>query len=264
MPAKITFGHAVQLATVAPRPARLCVVGGAYWNGNGSASYAGFNGAGSADDTRYQADSRRTLAAMVKWLTGKASGARVLICGDAIAGHAWGTQFRDGLEAAGHTFVVTGSMSDWAGYEPTDYDLLCCGNDLSAFEYHGLATDQEKVDYVLEQGTSILSETTGSGGGVWEAYGITNTGGYHESVATLGIHYGSDGPTAWRCQRPFYCEQFGEDLYALVMYTTMRVHPGTNTRGGQTAFMDCVCADGADAHHSHYPPETYVLGLWWQ
>ena len=59
---------------------RLMVVGGLYWHNDSNIAFSGFNGIGGINDTRFRDDSRRTLAAMVKWLTGKSTGANVLIC----------------------------------------------------------------------------------------------------------------------------------------------------------------------------------------
>ncbi len=275
------------VTVTAQQVARLAVVGGPYWSEDATAGLSGFNGASNVPpfDTYFLNDSRRTLAAIVKWLTGKSSGAQILVLNPTAYPAAGATRyanyFQAGLAWAGHTVTVTGSYSSWAGFEPLNYDLVCMGNSLGAFAYHGLATAQEKVDYVLSNGGHILGECLANGG-VWAPYGIDNAGGLHPTGVTPGgieIHSalagGTYGPGAggggWKYQRPFYCSQFGAApvggswntaYWALVIYSTNRVRQATNTMGGTVVYVDCACADGDNVGWSHFPPETYVLALW--
>lgn len=278
----MVHGHAVQNAVYVPRGARLAVVGPQWAIDDRTPSYPGFSGYGTPGG-QFLADSARTALAITRWLTGKTTGAALLVLSDDAVGRMYGPEWRTVMTGAGHTITVTGSLSSWAGYEPLDFDLTCMANTLAAFSYHGLATAQEKVDYVLENGGNILGHNPSGQATVWAAYGIDKGAKSHATTfagADHGyhVHYVTDGPEAdndgWVAQTPFACAAFGDPgaggswgthYYAFTCPTTTPVlAESTNTRGGTRTLYDCACAQDKNPYRSHYTGDGQitVLGLW--
>lgn len=109
-------------------------------------SYGGYDGYQSADDIQYRDMSDRFYAAAVAWLSGKGSGANVLLCTTADptpAGHPFSYEFQDGLTRAGHTYTIKGDsgFTDGGSYDPVDYDVTFVSSRLSmpSPSYHGVA-----------------------------------------------------------------------------------------------------------------------------
>ena len=243
--APFNLGWSVKQMVVKPQVNKLMVVGGNIWSENGRVGYPGFNGGGSTSDTKYLTYSRAAQAAMVHYLTGKSSGANILICVDgpvSADASSFSTQFQDGLTAAGHSFTLTLSVNSFGGYEPTDFDLLCAGSAIGGEPiYHGLTTDEDKFDYVLDNGTSLLIDFWGSG--YWERYGFTGPGYLHQVGGA--IHTTDYYAPYWDNQRPFYCAPIGTELYALVFSTSWVVAPGVSkTKPGTSTIYDCTLHAG--------------------
>lgn len=270
------LGADVKMASVAPRLGRIACVGQAYWSADVRTGYAGHDGhaVGYSD---FQADSRRSVQALVEWLTGKSSGASVLLLVDALTPNAapggnFANEFQNGLIANGHSLTATGSPSSWSGFEPLDYDLLCVGLGIGAFSYHGIPDAQGKIDYVLAGGTSILFD----GATYAPKYGIRASAGSHgivyEPATPKFIHSNGWGPPYWQNQRPFSASElgvppsggsWGTTYWALVMYTTKGVYPDDAnwTMGGTRGFAQCVLEQYGN--HSDVDADGLnVVGFW--
>lgn len=288
MPFNVAVGWDVVNAIASPRLGRLTVAIPGFTVDNRAPSYPGFNGY-TVGGTQFLADSTRTALAIVKWLTGKTTGANILACTPCtpetpFLGYEYGLEWQAAITGAGHSITITGSASSWAGFEPLDYDLLCMGPTLSAFSYRGLTTAQEKVDFVLSNKGAILG-TIGGVTPVWAEYGITYAGTNHPDLFTgldFGHHVHSTtyGPEAegdgWQYQIPFAAyERLGnpgvggswsQELYA---YTYPHNEPAmtssTNNRGGNSIVYFCAEAEDKSLYEDHYNATGYTgaLGFWW-
>jgi hypothetical protein len=143
------------------------------------------------------------------------------------------------------------------------------------FDYHGLATAQEKFNYVLDNRGTILNNSPL----VYHTeYGITNIA-WHEvvSVASHRIHTTNDGPQigtdfpGWRYQTPFECTEFGDpgvggswatNYYAMAISLSatkaINLDAGANIHGGTLSMVDCSLEQYSD----HVTPYTGAFALW--
>jgi len=249
---KVALGWSVMQAVndeFVPPPARMIGVGYGYWSADHRYGYSGFDGYPTfyGENTEFRASSRLWLGKAVKWLTGKETGANILIvqegtgAQDTPSGYEWGNEFQLGLDALGHTYTLTNSLVDWGAEEPLDYDLMLCHTLDNAHTYHGLSLATEKLDYFLANGGHLMTDF-----GVfdWARYGFAGSQ-WHDN------HGAAYGAPDWKYQRPFYCSPLGADLFALVYYTTAKVVAATNTIGGSATIYDCT-------KHA----DNGVLGLW--
>jgi hypothetical protein len=215
MVAKVTMGHGFLGAYEKELTRRIVAVGNNYWMSDGKAGSPGFDGAGDVDDTTFQADSRRTLQAIVLWLTSSASGANILIVGvkptypTPSGVGAFGWQFSNALEAAGHTVTWTAVSLGFGAYDPANYDLVCLPDDLGSGEL-----TQAEFDVLIADSTSFLI----NGENYTYEYGIDASAGPHAVHNETGhkIHFANNGPQTgddapgWQYQRPFDCSDFGD------------------------------------------------------
>lgn len=279
----VAHGWGVKMGGVPARGGRLVAFGADWTTSNRWPSYPGFDGYTSGG-TEFQADSVRTLGAIVKWLTGKTSGANCLILTDNVGveyNHVYGLEFQAALTALGHTFVLTGSLSSWAGYEPLDYDCTFMGATLGAFSYHGLGTAQEKVDYVLSNDGAMCGAISNAAN-VWAVYGFPYNGAHADGFLgtdhSYQIHRLVQGPYSgandgWADQIPFACDAFGDPgaggswgthYYALVCpSTTNDIGEGANSRGGTSTLYHCAVPEDKNAFEDHYyDHQAGAIGLW--
>ena len=109
-----------------------------------------------AGNAAYQRDA-------VLWLTGKSSGANLLIVGT-VGGGVIDSQFVAGLLALGHSYVYTGAGSSFNGQNPLTYDAVIC---------EGLSESTATMDaYLAAKGSIWLS----SAGANFSRYGADKTG----------------------------------------------------------------------------------------
>ena len=272
--AKVAWGWGVQNAIAQPRGGRLFVSGSHYWTADNRIGYSGFDGPPTAGiDTSYQADSRRTLGAAIEWLTGKATGADLLIMETGLTDF-YGSQLQAGLDSLGHTYTFTGSPTNFGVYDPLDYDSLLWGPaTLSVFTYHGLSDAQERFNYILDNKGTILCNSPLA---YHTEYGITDTAWHNiVNVSSHKIHITNDGPQTgvdfpgWRYQIPFECTEFGDpgvggswatNYYAMAFYTTKAINldAGANIHGGTLSMSDCAL----EKYSTHDTPYTGALALW--
>lgn len=262
----IPVGWDAYHAIVVQRPNRLAVVGAGYWSTDTrSGLYPGFWGSPSSA-TIYKADAERTLLAIVLWLTGRATGAKILVCTNNGVSSSYGpNEFQTTLTNAGHVVSVSGSSTSFGAYEPLNFDLVCWDSGWSGGTYHGYTTGNDVADFLIDSGIAILSGTSKD----WSRYGMAaGVGSYHAvSGAVPYTHAFTDGPTDWRYQRPFLCSQLGSlptggswntNYYALGIHTTERVVSATKTKPGTTNIYGCE----APGHVTHGDTAQGVLGLW--
>lgn len=263
---------------------RIIVVGANYWASDGKTGFPGHDGQGSTADTTFQADSRRTVQAMVEWLTGKSSGATVFIQGVKSTPAApcavtdFGYQFSDGLEANGHTVTWSGSASSWSGYDPIDYDLFVTGHNIpTSPAYHGLTVAQDIYDFIIANNTSSLIHSDYT---YVNKYGHKRSSGAHGLYNPVGtsndIHIQASGygPPVWGYQRPFTSSElgaapsggsWGTTEWALVMNSTAcyGVYPddASWTMGGTRSWAQCSLTQ-IGGHSDLDADGLYVLGFW--
>jgi hypothetical protein len=275
MVAKVTVGHGFLGAYERKPEGKVIWVGANYWMADGKPGAAGFDGGGSVDDTKYQADSRRTLAAMTLWLTGVSSGLNILIAGVQVTyptpsslGH-FGFQFENALVAAGHTVTWTGVSTGLGSENPANYDLVCIPTDLGSSEM-----TQAEFDTFLADGVCWII----NGAHYASGYNVQSASlhGVHNETAHK-IHYGNNGPQTgndypgWAGQRPFNCSAFGvpplggswnTTLWALVMGTTNGLYQsGDSSKGGTTTFYQCAL----EQYGNHIDIDTdglHVIATW--
>jgi hypothetical protein len=110
--------------------------------------------------------------AVVQFLTGKASGANLLVYMDAAMGESWGSDFRAWAAGLGHTLTFAGLYSaggplPFNGYDPADYD---------AFLIDGVIDEARDAGplqtYLTTQAGRVWAYPHGGGASVWlTAYG---------------------------------------------------------------------------------------------
>ena len=266
--------------------ARLLVACTSFTVKNTWPSYPGFNGY-SQTGGEFLADSTRTALAIIRWLTNKTTGARILILWDGVDDREYGTEWQAAMTSAGHLITSTGATSNFGAYEPLDFDVVCMGGNLDGSSYHGLSNAQAKVDYILSNGGHILG-TVQAGSPCWGAYGIgdanptlhpdTFTGddfGHHIHFSFPTVTYGPEPQgDGWRNQYPFACAAFGNpgvggswgtNLYAYSMPSnTLAMQQTTNTRGGTRTIYPCALPDDKTQFENHYASAgwTGVIGTW--
>lgn len=167
MVAKVALGHGVLNAVNSEEhyvPGRIILLAGGTGAGGTAddryGSYAGYDGFGF---DQAQASSDRLFGAVVTWLTGKASGANILLCTSGpptSVGHAFGTEFQAGLTRNGHSFTIRGE-STWndSTWDPLDYDMACIQGYgvYPAGSYHGAVGQEDCWAYLLTHGGNVLS-----------------------------------------------------------------------------------------------------------
>lgn len=278
----VAHGWGVKLGSAVPLPeTRLAMIGGGgYWNRDASAGYSGFDSRGGyPEEETYLEDSARTIRALIHWLTGKWSGARILCvtqnhypnCGYA---ESFANHFQFWMMEYGHFIEVTELETSWEGFEPLDHDLLCVDGISTGWNYHGQTAAQDKFDYVLANGTSILA----NGNLYTPKYGFKQSSGGHHTInqLTIKMHSNVDGPPQWRCQFPFENEWLGEpgsggswgsNLWATVWYSGGygMVPDDVNwTMGGTRLFSRCALGDCADSPYHYRDDEDgmNLVGMW--
>ena len=138
MSARITLGGDFTIARNAvppPRSGRMCFVATSLWTTNSTYAYPGFDHTANS-----VAGNTDFLAALMVWLTGKATGASVLICGPLNSG-AFGSAFRAALAGLGHSSTLTGAASSFNGYDPLDFDCVCVADTYNPPDAFGVAFD---------------------------------------------------------------------------------------------------------------------------
>jgi hypothetical protein len=268
---EVPLGWSVKMTYVAPAAPvvlegrMICAAGaitGAWSNDsytvpNSTTTWTGFNGLSAGDNTFY-ATSLAATDAFVQWLTGKSTGADILVCSQGLWNVPFSNQFQIALADLGHNVTSTGTYN-FNGYEPLDYDMLCGPQVLNTpSAYHGRTSSADIYDYYLDHGGALLTESGYSN--VWTRYGFHGKG-YHQAVYG-GIHWRGPSPPSsgigspgWAYQIPF---QLDETVYALVNFgsTAMEATPATKTRPGTTTVLDC----SGSGHTS--PDEQGVVTLW--
>ena len=114
----------------------------------------------------YQADHDRLLSDIVFFLTGKRSGANILIC-EQHTTDIWGTQFQAGLTRLGHTFSQTLTHQTLNGYVMGDFDMTIM--------YTLSGGDYLLIDPYLDAGGAILTVLGVTGDTTWARYGFKVT-----------------------------------------------------------------------------------------
>jgi hypothetical protein len=193
--------EAYQAKVFTTPPARLIAGSGASWTRTSYAAYEGLDDFAGGTTDALLADSTRTILAMIYWLTGKRSGASVLICAPIVPDVAtWGQAFRDVLTGAGHNLTFTDSRGGWSGFEPLDYDLLALDGSVSTagWSYHGIADGPGRLDYVLANGGHVLVSYASN----VARYGFSVSSQHPQwgSAPLTHLTFGAGGPANWRNQ----------------------------------------------------------------
>jgi hypothetical protein len=186
---------------------RIVFTGGPEWLSNDALpSYPGY------DSSTYETVHDALLGDIVEWLTGKTSGATVLIL-SATSTNAFGTAFRTGLSGLGHTYDVTGSDTGWGAYDPADYDMICLVGAAAG-------TFRDEVDAYVAAGGSALAYLTPTAG-YWDRYGVSKSGYQTQSYPSLPL---------------LSITIFGTS-HQYVTYATAKLTTATNTIGGTTTMV---------------------------
>ena len=137
MSARITLGGDFTIArnAVPPRSGRMCFVANSLWTTNSTYAYPGFDHTANS-----VAGNTDFLAALMVWLTGKATGASVLICALDPNTGAFGPAFRAALAGLGHSSTLTGAIH-FNGYDPLDFDCVCVFDTYNPPDAFGVAFD---------------------------------------------------------------------------------------------------------------------------
>lgn len=196
----IALGWDVKQAVVARRGGKLLLVGGGtngfLWN-----TRVGYAGWGRTQNTvTYDEDVCR---AAIPWLTGKATGANVLVLGPSTRPFAFGTFFETNIQrsptaSGSETYQETGggtlgpwnygggvsatftyatpttmfgwTLTDWGGINPTSYDCVCFA---SYYRNTTVGNNSAGIDAYLANGGGVWAFQTTSRG--WQDYGFDHS-----------------------------------------------------------------------------------------
>lgn len=244
MVAKVALGHGVLNAVNREphyAPGRLCILGTGGTADDRYGSYAGYDGFGSDQAVE---SSDRCHAAVIKWLTGKSTGANIFIAQSGPptpAGYAFGQEFQAGLTRMGHSFTLRGE-STWndSTWDPLDYDMACLqGYNTNPAGYHGVSGRENVWDYLLTHGGNVLDV---SGGG-FAPWGFP-AGTLHWSTS----HSGGDGCSYIEFEAE---AEFGEsEHYKYVMMANVVTMPRF-AYGGDSNFVAAGAGRYTAAGNSH-------------
>jgi hypothetical protein len=214
MTARVALGSGISIARNgrAPRAGRLFLTSSAAWAQNVTA-YPGFDSTANTIVAN-----TATLAALMTWLTGKASGATVLICAPdpVVSGYPFDTAWQAALVGLGHAFTLSGDYT-FNGHDPLAFDCVHILDAVAPPNSFGVALDA----YLDARGAAFGFCQPNSHTG--ERYGVRPRGSapyYH--TATAAPDYLMTYPSL----------PFGGPSYQATQYTTSILEPIAGTRGG--------------------------------
>lgn len=116
MSAKVTWGHGVLNAIVAPRGGRILHVGSEFWTRDTQLGYPawGYNANVTAHDEEF-------CAAALGWLYDGPT--NILLC-STVSRSAFESYMVSFAESLGHTVTVSGSLCGFGGLDPTSYGMI--------------------------------------------------------------------------------------------------------------------------------------------
>jgi len=156
MTAKVTWGHGILNAMNGPPPSgRICFLPNVWFTADKTYAYPGFD-----QTANTIAANTDMLAAMMLWLTGKTTGASVLIVAiDPVSsGGYFGTVWQAALAGLGHSTTLTGAASSFNGYDPLNFDCVCTTDTYNPPDVFGVAFDA----YIDARGAAITFNLPGN------------------------------------------------------------------------------------------------------
>ena len=213
------------------REGRLFLSSGAWWNTDflPGPGYPGFDTTPTAS-----AANKATLVDMMTWLTGKTSGANVLICeaNPTPPGYPYGAIWQAALLSLGHTFTLSGALH-FNGLNPLDYDCVHVDYVAAPGNAFGIA-----VDAYLDAKGAVLS--------VCDIY--RNTWGRYGVVPRTSAPFYQTYPAAPNYLTTYPSLPIGGATYQVTQFTnSILLATGGGTRGGTTTVHNNASGEGGMA-----------------
>ena len=201
---------------------RLLLSSGSWWTENTGAS-PGFDWSPTAE-----AANTATLATIMEWLTGKVTGASVLICAvDPVpTGYPFASEWQNALTTMGHTFTLSGAVH-FNGLDPLDYDCVHIINVSPVGDF------ADEFDAYLDERGAAFSFCNVSFNS-WARYGVNAPGPSQTYV----------GPPDYLMSYP---SLLGVSRQVLQFTNSIVAANGAGTRGGTTTIYDNVYSQGGFA-----------------